>query len=115
MLIRTRTDEFVLLTGGSIPEDIGLTVTDITHGRGVLRAQGPDTARMLSKVCGLDFSEGAFPDYHAAQSSLAKVKALIIRRDEDNLPTFLIVSDRSLTAYVSDVVSDCFNCLIDDQ
>jgi sarcosine oxidase subunit gamma len=92
------------LRGGG--PDHPITITDITHGRGVLRLGGPRAVDVLPKVCGLDFRASAFPDLHAAQTSYAKVKALIIRQDEDGQPAYLIVVDRSHAQYVWDVTAD---------
>ena len=61
--------------------DRRVTVTSITHGRCGMLLVGSDAARVLRKVCGLDFSDKQFSDLHAAQTSLAKVRTLIIRAD----------------------------------
>jgi len=115
MLARLRRDEFVLLArDGRRSQDhlkgfIGdrhVTVTDITHGRCVLNLYGIDVARVLRKVCGLDFSDTAFPVNHAAQTSLAKVRTLIIRYDYGVRQFYRLIVDRSLAQYVWDVVAD---------
>jgi heterotetrameric sarcosine oxidase gamma subunit len=89
-------------------ENVGhTTITDITHGRCVLLLVGDKAARVLPKVCGLDFRDKQFPNMHAAQTSLAKVRTLIIRADiDDETPTYALIVDRSLAAYVWDVVFD---------
>ncbi len=92
------------LRGGEA--DPPVTLTDITHGRGVLRLGGPRAADVLPKLCGLDFRASAFPDLHAAQTSYAKVKALIIRQDAGGHPAYLIIVDRSHAQYVWDVTVD---------
>jgi heterotetrameric sarcosine oxidase gamma subunit len=92
------------LRGGG--PDHPITITDITHGRGVLRLGGAYAAGVLPKLCGLDFRSRAFPDRHAAQTSYAKVKALIIRQDADEGPAYLIIVDRSHAQYVWDVTLD---------
>jgi heterotetrameric sarcosine oxidase gamma subunit len=86
--------------------DHPITITDITHGRGVLRLGGPRAADVLSKLCGLDFRSNAFPDLHAAQTSYAKVKALLIRQDAGGYLAYLIIVDRSHAVYVWDVTAD---------
>ncbi len=117
LLARLRRDEFVLLvrdgqaTSGRLTGLIGderVTLTDITHGRCGLLLVGVGTlaADILRKVCGLDFGESAFPNLHAAQTSLAKVRTLIIRADIDTTPAYGLFVDRSLAQYVWDVVYD---------
>ncbi|MBI1928027.1 aminomethyl transferase family protein [Candidatus Poribacteria bacterium] len=83
-----------------------VTVTDVTHGRTEIRAIGPASRELLSKVCGLDFHPSAFPNSGAKQSSLAKTTQLIIRRDISELPAFSIIGARSLGAYVWDTIMD---------
>lgn len=77
-----------------------LTVTDITHGRAVLRLSGLRASNVLSKLCGLDFRDSVFPDLNAAQTSYAKVKAQLIRRDTSDHPDYILIVDRSHAQYV---------------
>jgi len=79
---------------------------DMTHGLAILRLQGAPAAALLPKICGLDFSDRAFPHQWAAQTSAAKIKTLIIRLDESQIPTYYLAVDRSLGQYFWDVVLD---------
>ncbi|MEO8394638.1 MAG: sarcosine oxidase subunit gamma family protein [Chloroflexota bacterium] len=115
LLARTRRDEFVLLTRdvyvamerlATLIGDKRVTLTEITHGRCGILLVGSDAARVLPKVCGLDFSDKQFPNLHAAQTSLAKVRTLIIRADIDTTPAYGLIVDRSLAQYVWGVVYD---------
>jgi heterotetrameric sarcosine oxidase gamma subunit len=117
LLARLRRDEFVLLVrdGWATSERLAgligearVTLTDITHGRCGLLLVGAGTyaSDVLRKVCGLDFADAAFPSLHAAQTSLAKVRTLIIRADIDTTPAYGLFLDRSLAQYVWDVVYD---------
>ncbi len=116
-LVRITDERFVLVgghpDGGDAMDRIAdaadgthITVTDRTHGQGHMLLRGPDAANVLSKVCGLDFAERSFPDRHAAYSTLAKVRALLLRLDEEDTPAYHILVDYSLAAYTWDVVSD---------
>lgn len=115
MLVRLRRDEFVLLTSNiaqveqrlsSVSSASLLTLTDITHGRGIMALIGVKAHEVLPKVCGLDFADAKFPNCFAAQTSLAKVRTLIVRLDSADLPVYYLMVDRSLAAYVWDVVFD---------
>ncbi|HVU12994.1 MAG TPA: hypothetical protein VHD90_17065 [Phototrophicaceae bacterium] len=126
LLVQLRRDEFVLLTQDGqaalnqwneeikdikrrTESDLFLpvTFTDITHGRSTMLLVGKQSARVLAKVCGLDFSDAQFPNLHAAQTSLAKVRTLIIRADiDDATPSYALIVDRSLAAYVWGIVFD---------
>jgi heterotetrameric sarcosine oxidase gamma subunit len=116
-LARLRADEFLFM-GLNPSAEIGpleariaaaphsgvLTVTDVTHGFGLLRLVGRRAPDVLPKLCGLDFADAAFPDCHAAQTSLAKITALIARLDESSSPAYWVMVERSLAAYVWDTV-----------
>lgn len=77
-----------------------LTLTDVTHGRACLLLVGIPAAEVLARLCGLDFSSRAFPHTHVVQTSLARVKALLIRWNARDLPAYFISVDRSLARYV---------------
>jgi heterotetrameric sarcosine oxidase gamma subunit len=77
-----------------------LTVTDVTHGHGLFQLVGQRAPDVLAKLCGLDFDDAAFPDRRAAQTSLAKIAALILRRDVSGSRAYWVMVERSLAAYV---------------
>ena len=95
-----RFEEEAAATGGLT------TITDLTNGRAQLRLVGPASGELLSKVCGLDFGDAAFPNNRSKQSSLAKTNQLIVRRDMQNMPAYSIVGGRSLADYVWGVISE---------
>ena len=115
ILIRLRRDEFVLLASdlnsamkrleSKAGEEL-FTLTDITHGRAVICLGGARAPDVLPKVCGLNFTDGQFPNSYAAQTSLAKVRALIVRLDNAQALAYYLIVDRSLAAYVWEVVHD---------
>lgn len=83
-----------------------LAVLDLSHGRGLMALSGPSAANVLSKLCGLDFSARRFPNLHAAQASLAKVRALIVRADEGIALRYILAVDRSHGAYAWGAIAD---------
>ncbi len=89
-----------------------LTIVDMTHGRGLMALStspgqaGTTAEAVLSQLCGLDFSGRAFPNGRAAQTSLAKVRALIVRDDVHAARRYLLAVDRSHAAYVWDAIID---------
>lgn len=105
--VRLRMDRwfFVAHAAGGGVEPVERNVIDVTHAYGILHLSGSRTADVLAQVSGLDFGDRAFPDDHAAQTSLAKVAALIVRRDEPQRG-YVILVERSLAAYVWDVLAD---------
>lgn len=123
-LARLTQDEFALLLNDQnqmesaierlreASEGARVTLTDLTHGRGQFRLSGPRAVEVLHKLCGLDFSDTAFPGPHAAQTSLAKVRALIVRLDGPTTPAYHLIIDRSLAAYVWEAVVDAMRAFV---
>ena len=83
-----------------------VTVTDVTHGRFEYRIVGPEAPRLLSKVCGLDFDDDAFPDRRCRETSVARVKALVVRADAGGRPAWRVLGGRALGAYVWDTLME---------
>jgi len=81
-----------------------VTVTDQTHGLADLRLIGPASRAVLSQLCALDFADEAFPNLTVKQTSVAKTKQMVIRRDFGDLPTFTLVGAASLAAYLWGVI-----------
>lgn len=67
---------------------------------------GAKTPEMLAKICGIDFRLTKFPDLSIAQTSVAKISAIVTRADIGNTPTFHILADSASALYF-------FDCLID--
>jgi heterotetrameric sarcosine oxidase gamma subunit len=106
--VRLRADRWVYVSdaAGDVAEPSGeRAVTDVTHAYGILSLSGTRAAEVLAQVGALDFSDRAFPDHHAAQTSLAKVAALIVRLDEAG-HDYLILVERSVAVYVWAVMAD---------
>ena len=83
-----------------------VTVTDVTHGRFEYRIVGPEAPRLLSKLCGLDFDDDAFPDRRCRETSVARVKALVVRADAGGRPAYRVLGGRAPGAYVWDILME---------
>jgi sarcosine oxidase subunit alpha len=83
-----------------------VSVTDVTHGRFEFRLLGPSSAELLSRVCGLDFDDSAFPDLRARETSVARIKALVVRADAGERPAYRLLGGRALGAYVWDALME---------
>ncbi len=68
-------------------------VTDLGHGRTVLRLSGPRATDLLAKGCGLDLHPSRFPVGACAQGLLAHFSVLIHASDE--APSFDLYVARS--------------------
>jgi len=81
-----------------------VTVTDISHALADIRVMGPQVRALLRKVCALDVAEGVFPNLTAAQTSVAKTKQLLIRRDFGPVLAFQFLGAQSLAVYLWEVL-----------
>jgi sarcosine oxidase, subunit gamma len=80
--------------------------TDYTYGTAVLRLQGSAAPEVLSKICGLDFYSGVFPNLQVAQSSAAKIKTLVARYDEGQTPAYYLHVDAPSGQYFWETLLD---------
>ena len=87
-------------------QDEHLTMVDITHGRALFRLTGEDAARLLSKICAIDFSDDIIPDSAAFRSSVAKISTDIIRDDLADTPSYLLHSERSVGDFLYEAIRD---------
>jgi len=83
-----------------------ITLIDQTSGLVGFSIRGPNSVEVLVKLCALPFDPKDFPDMHLAQSSFAKVRATIVRNDQDDLLAFEIYADRSYADYLWDTILD---------
>ena len=74
-------DEWLLVSESAMPDLSGHigsgTLTDVSHGRAVLRVSGPDVRAALAKGCALDLHSRAFGVDHCAQTAIAKVSVIL--------------------------------------
>jgi len=99
-------------------QDERVTVIDATHGRALIRVIGADAARMLSKLCPVDFSDRTTPDGASFRSSVAALVTDVIRDDvqSDGRPngpaasgktlSYLLHCERSSGQYLLDTLLD---------
>ncbi len=83
-----------------------VTVTDLTHGLADLTLIGPAGAAVLSQLCGLDFRDAAFPNLAVRQSSVAKTRQMIRRRDFGPLPSYSLAGEQSVAAYLWEALTN---------
>lgn len=93
-------DEWTML--GERPDD----AVDLTHVRAMFRLSGEDAPAVINRVCGIDLSDGMFPNGAAARTLFAGVATEIVRDDEADVPSYLLLPSRSFSTYVLDVILD---------
>lgn len=76
------------------------TVTDETDARAELLLVGPNARTCLTRVNGLDMHDSVFPTLTAKQTSVAKIRHLILRCDNGDMPAYIISGGRSNAIYM---------------
>ena len=77
-----------------------VSMTDLTHGRALVRVTGPDAAGLLARLCGADLEDDMAPDGAALRSAVAGVATDIIRDDRAAVPSYLLHCERSSGQYL---------------
>ena len=67
---------------------------------------GADGPHMFAKLCGVDLAAESFPDGSVAQTSVARLSAIVIRNDIGNAVTFSLLADSASAEYLWDCLSD---------
>jgi glycine cleavage system aminomethyltransferase T len=79
-------------------------LTDLTSVLCGLRLVGPRAPAVLERLSWLDLAPDRFADGELAQGSVARIHALIVRRDTARLTGYDLYVDRDLGAYLWDIV-----------
>ncbi len=70
---------------------------------------GEHAAAMFSKLCGVDLRPRVFDDGAIAQTSVARLNAIIIRRDMGSTPSYHLLPDSASAAYLWDCLTDAMS------
>lgn len=79
-------------------------LTDLTGSLCGLRLLGPQAPAVLQRLSALDLALDRFADGAFAQGAVAKIHALVARRDGVGLPGYDLYVDRDLAAYLWDTL-----------
>jgi aminomethyltransferase len=83
-----------------VKDDPCTHTVDLTGARCGLRLLGPAAPAVLERLCAVDLSIGRFPHGSVAQSGVARIHAVIARRDAGGLPGYDLSADRDLGVYL---------------
>lgn len=75
-------------------------MTDVTSVYAQFLLAGPRCRDILSKLTSLNLSESSLPDLSCAQSSLAHVHAIILRKDLEGIPAYHLLVSREYSESV---------------
>ena len=67
---------------------------------------GEYSAQLFSKLCAVDLRYHKFSDMSVAQTVVARVNAIIVRRDLTDTPGYFVLTDSSLAEYLWDCLAD---------
>ena len=70
---------------------------------------GADLPELFAKICGVDLRQAAFPVGSIAQTSVARVNAIVINRPVNDIPCFFILSDSAAAEYLWECLLDAMN------
>jgi sarcosine oxidase subunit gamma len=76
------------------------------HSHAAFTLKGAPLADCLAKICGVDLSESVFPMGSVAQTSVARVNAIIAKYEWQGEVAFLILSDVASSHYLWDAIID---------
>jgi len=93
------------LAADAAPEEFA-SVTDLTHGRALMRITGPDAADLLARLCGADLHDEMAPDGAALRAPVAGVATDIVRDDRAGVPSYLLHCERSSGQYLFGALAD---------
>jgi sarcosine oxidase, subunit gamma len=67
---------------------------------------GSDAAKMFAKLCGVDLSSGRFAIGQIAQTSVARLNAIVIRQDLGGVLAFFLLAESASAEYLWDCLLD---------
>jgi len=71
-----------------------------------LMLSGTCCADVMAKLCGVDMRSAAFPPGSIAQTSVARINAIVVSHEVNGLPVFSLLFDSGYHAYMWDVMLD---------
>ena len=86
---------------------IGVWPLYCQHSHGWLQLAGEPRAEVMTKLCGVDLSEAAFPLGSVAQTQAARVSVIAAaHQNENGQSVFSILVDQSLARYLWEAIED---------
>lgn len=70
------------------------------------QVDGPRSADMFAKLCAVDLAPDQFPDGAVAQTSVARLSAIVIRRDNRDRLAFAVLCESASAEYLWDCLTD---------
>jgi heterotetrameric sarcosine oxidase gamma subunit len=81
-----------------------VSVTDLTHGRALVRLTGGRVTDLLARLCPADLHDDMAPDGTAFRTSVAGLATDLVRDDQAGSPSYLLHCERSSGQYLFDAL-----------
>jgi len=81
-------------------------LVNVSSGMAGMRVAGPAARAILATLTSLDVAPSALPELACAETGLARVHAILLRRDLGDLPAFEIYAARNYGAYLWEAFLD---------
>lgn len=102
-----------LETGWSIESDTRCYPLPRQHSHAWFAISGSAAPEVFAKLCAVDFRLDHFPDLAIAQTSVARLGAVVLRADSNSGPTFHLLFDSTTRTYMQTCLLDAaaeFGC-----
>ena len=114
LVVRIRPDEWLVIGSTAAVDALDMngfaSRIDATHGRLLFRLSGDAAAKVMEKVCSLDFGDHMTPNGACASASVAKVGCDIVRDDVPDgghgTRSYLLLADTSYRSYLAGAIGD---------
>lgn len=91
------------LAAGSAPGEF-VVVTDLTHGRALVRLTGDQAPDLLARLCPADLHDDMTPNGAAFRTALAGLATDLVRDDQAGTRSYLLHVERSSGQYLFDTL-----------
>lgn len=81
-------------------------VVDLTSVRAMFRLSGDRSTELLNKICALNFSDTEFLNGSSARTLVAGVATELVRDDQKDTLSYLILPSRSFSRYMEETLRD---------
>ncbi len=115
LALRLADDHALVLGPSGLAENAALLATaahpcahlvNATSGLAGIRLAGPAARAILSALTALDLDSTVFPDLACAETGLARLHAILLRRDVGGLPVFEAYVSRNYGAFLWEALQD---------
>lgn len=84
-----------------------VTLTDLTHGRALVRVTGDQGPELLARLCGIDLADEVTPNGAAFRAPVARLATDVVRDDQpDGTRSYLLHCERSSGRFLWEVLQD---------